>query len=63
MLTQSNPEVKKIGDALLKHVNFVIDIAAGDTKNYAKLNRWVYQRLQLLKDGLKNRSKQLLAPA
>jgi len=40
-------EVKRIGDAILKHVRFVIGEVAGDDINLRfKLNRWVFARLQ-----------------
>jgi len=41
-----DPEVKRIGDAILKNARFVISLAAGDDidKRF-KLNRWVFSRL------------------
>jgi len=39
-------KVKRIGDEILKHARFVIEIAAGnDAQMRFKLNRWVYARL------------------
>lgn len=56
-----NPEVKKIGDELLNHVNFVLDIAAGnDAELRFKLNRWVYARLQLAERRMKDPIKKQL---
>ena len=41
-----DPEVKRIGDAILNHVRFVISEAAGDDVDLRfKLNRWVFSRL------------------
>ena len=43
---QIDPKVKKIGDEILNHINFVMDISSGDDANLRfKLNRWVYSRL------------------
>lgn len=41
-----DPEVKRIGDAILDNARFVISLAAGDDidKRF-KLNRWVFSRL------------------
>ena len=40
-------KVKRVGDAVLHHVRFIIDMAAGsDEVIRFKLNRWVYGRLQ-----------------
>jgi hypothetical protein len=42
-----DPEVKRIGDAILSHVRLVISLAAGQDANLQfKLNRWVFSRLQ-----------------
>ena len=41
-----DPEVKRIGDALLGHVRLVISLAAGDDQDKQfRLNRWVFSRL------------------
>jgi len=43
-----DPELKRMGDAILSHVRFVISLAAGQDANLRfKLNRWVFSRLQL----------------
>ena len=41
-----DPEVKRLGDAILSHVRLMLDLAAQDdvTKRF-KLNRWVFSRL------------------
>jgi len=41
-----DPEIKRLGDAVLNHVRLMLDLAAGDdvTKRF-KLNRWVFSRL------------------
>ena len=45
-LTKGNPKVKRIGDEILKHINFVIDISAKNNSDLKfKLSRWVYSRL------------------
>ena len=42
-----DPEVKRIGDAILSHVRLVISLAAAQDANLQfKLNRWVFSRLQ-----------------
>lgn len=47
-------KVKRIGDAILKHVRFVIGEFAGDDVDLRfKLNRWVFARLQ----GDENKAK------
>lgn len=41
-----DPIIKKVGDEILNHVKFIIDITSGDNVNLKfKLNRWVYSRL------------------
>ena len=41
-----DPEVKRLGDALLSHVRLMLDLAAGDNDAMRfKLNRWVFSRL------------------
>ena len=41
-------EIKRVGDAVLRHVRFVLDCAAKDDVDLRfKLNRWVFARLQL----------------
>lgn len=41
-----DPEVKRLGDKVLDHARFVIDLAAGDNPDLRlKLNRWVFARL------------------
>lgn len=41
-----DPKVKKIGDEILHHIRFVIDVSSGDDANLRfKLNRWVFSRL------------------
>jgi hypothetical protein len=45
-------EIKRIGDAILAHVRFVVrETAKGDADFEFKLNRWVFSRLLL--DGRK----------
>jgi len=42
----SDPDVKRIGDQILNHINFVLDISAkNDSDLRFKINRWVYSRL------------------
>lgn len=45
-MRQVDPETKRVGDAILNHVRFVISLAAGNdiTKQF-KLKRWVFSRL------------------
>lgn len=44
--TPKDAEVKRIGDAILHNVRFVISLAAGDNVDKQfKLNRWVFSRL------------------
>ena len=60
----TDPEVKKIGEHLLNHVNFVLDIAAGNNAELRfKLNRWVYARLQLTERRMKDPIKKQLFDA
>ena len=41
-----DPEIKRIGDAILNHTRWVISLAVGDDMNKRfKLNRWVFSRL------------------
>lgn len=41
------PQIKKIGDGILNHINFILDVTAKDDADFRfKLNRWVYSRLQ-----------------
>ena len=40
-----NPEVKRIGDAILKHARFVISLSSQDNDFRFKVNRWVFSRL------------------
>lgn len=43
---KADPEVKRIGDEILKHINFILDISAKNNSDLRfKLNRWVYSRL------------------
>jgi len=43
---KTDSQVKTIGDEILNHINFVLDITAkNDTDLRFKLNRWVYARL------------------
>jgi len=61
MKTDSNDTVKRVGDALLKHVRSVIrETAKGDPNMEFKLNRWVFARLQLDSRRLSRRVKQAL---
>ena len=41
-----DPEVKRIGDAILNHVRFTIELAAPENQDLRfKVNRWVFSRL------------------
>jgi len=41
-----DPEVKRLGDEILKHIRFVVSLAANDDPGLRfKLNRWVFSRL------------------
>ncbi len=41
-----DPEVKRIGDAILNHARFVVGLAAADKPDLRfKVNRWVFSRL------------------
>ena len=40
-----DPEVKRIGDAILKHARFVISLSSQDTDFRFRVNRWVFSRL------------------
>ena len=43
---KSDPEVKRIGDEILKHIKFIVDISARNNQDLKfKLNRWIYSRL------------------
>jgi len=43
---KSDPDVKRIGDQILDHINFVLDVSAkNDSDLRFKINRWVYSRL------------------
>lgn len=44
---RSDPDVKRIGDQILNHINFIfLDISAkNDSDLRFKINRWVYSRL------------------
>jgi len=45
-IPKTDPQVKKIGDSLLSHINFVLDTVSGDDHVLRfKLNRWIYARL------------------
>ena len=56
-----DPEVKYIGDNLLRHIRFVISKISGDNDDlYFKLNRWIYSRLQNDERNRKNSIKQKL---
>jgi len=58
--TQEN-KIKRIGDALLNHVRFVIGMAAGDDVDFRfKVNRWIFARLQQEEIRLKRPIKQKL---
>jgi len=39
-------DIKRVGDAILSHVRFVINETITDDASRFKLNRWVYSRLQ-----------------
>ena len=43
-----DPEIKKLGDEVLRQVRFILDVAANDDEaKRFRLNRWVFSRLQL----------------
>jgi len=43
---ESGPDVKRIGDQILAHISFILDISAkNDSDLRFKINRWVYSRL------------------
>lgn len=45
-VVKTDPKVKKIGDQILNHINFVLDISAKNNSDFRfKINRWVYSRL------------------
>jgi hypothetical protein len=45
--TAKDPQVKKIGDEILRHVRVMLDLAANENDVMRfKLNRWVFARLQ-----------------
>jgi len=48
----ADPEVKRLGDQILQHIRFTLDLAAGDDDlRRFKVNRWVFSRL--LQDEIK----------
>jgi len=54
-------EVKRIGDEILNHVRFILQLTAkNDSTLYFKLNRWVYSRLMQYEIQLKKPIKQAL---
>ncbi|MEW6584448.1 MAG: HNH endonuclease signature motif containing protein [Nitrospirota bacterium] len=43
----TDPRIKDAGDALLKYINFALDVASGNNQELRfKINRWVYSRLK-----------------
>lgn len=43
---KTDPDVKKIGDQILNHINFVLDMSTKSNADLRfKINRWVYSRL------------------
>jgi len=58
---KADPEVKRIGDEILKHINFILDITAKNNSDLRfKLNRWVYSRLQQFENKTKRPIKKQL---
>ena len=55
-----DPEVKRIGDAILKHARFVISLSSQDADFLFRVNRWVHSRLLGDENRVKRPVKQKL---